>query len=462
MGVTYNYGAGPTYTKIASQTLGSGTVDVTFSNIPQNYTDLLLVCSVQGTSTTDRVWIRFNSDSGNNYSWNRLTGNGSSAGAASYQSQPAIETGDFIPNSGSSFLISTTNIQNYSNSTTYKPTLTRYSIASNFVAAVTGLWRNTNAITSITSRMSANNNTLAGSTFTLYGVAAALKPKATGGTVTFDPATSKWVHTFTSSGVFTPTQGLTVDYLVVAGGGGAGNDNSGGGGAGGLRSTVTATGGGGTPETALSMALNTSYTVIVGAGGAGSTSAGAKGVSGSTSTFATITSAGGGGGGSDGNGSSTPRTGDSGGSGGGGASNNSGAQNWAGGSGTENQGYAGGRGYGVDGGGWLNHRGGGGGGAGAAGVAGNVSSTGGNGGNGVAVAILGSSVTYAGGGAGGTQSATASSGGTGGGGNGGFGNPGSAGSNGTTNLGAGGGGGGGSAANGGNGGSGIVIVRYSA
>lgn len=453
MGVTYNYGAGPTYTKIGSQTLGSGTVDVTFSNIPQNYTDLLLVCSVQGTSTTDRVWIRFNSDSGNNYSWNRLTGNGSSAGAASYQSQPAIETGDFVPNSGSSFLISTTNIQNYSNSTTYKPTLTRYSIASNFVAAVTGLWRNTNAITSITSRMSANNNTLAGSTFTLYGVAAALKPKATGGTVTFDPATSKWVHTFTSSGAFTPTQGLTADYLVVAGGGGGGATYGGGGGAGGLRSTVTATGGGGSLESALSLTAGTAYTVTVGAGGVGTTSIYLStpdslynGTNGSNSVFSSITSTGGGGG------SNRSATAGSGGSsgGGGGVSGTAGTR-----TASPVQGFNGAAGA-------ANGAGGGGGGASAAGVAASSGTVAGNGGTGAAVSITGSSVSYAGGGGGGVGNGTAGTGGAGGGANGR--NQDGAGGTGTVNSGGGGGGGGGYATEGtgGNGGSGIVIVRYSA
>jgi hypothetical protein len=62
MGVTYNYGAGPTYTKIASQTLGSAAASVTLSNLPQNYTDLVLVvywshvCS-RLCDVTCRKWI---------------------------------------------------------------------------------------------------------------------------------------------------------------------------------------------------------------------------------------------------------------------------------------------------------------------------------------------------------------------------------------------------------------------
>lgn len=463
MGVTYNYGAGPTYVKVASQTTSGGATSVTFSNIAQNYTDLILIFN-GGLSTVEQFVVRVGSgsvDTGTNYSATNLYGNGTTAASnrdsnISFAELIGFEIG--VLDNANAII----NFMNYSNTTTYKTFLSRTNEAGRGTNAVISTWRSTSAINILTLAAPGGRTIDNGSTFTLYGVAAALKPKATGGIVTFDPGTSKWVHTFTSSGVFTPTQGLTADYLVVAGGGGAGNDNSGGGGGGGLRSTVTATGGGGSLESSLSLAAQT-YTVTVGAGGAGSTSAGAKGVSGSTSTFATITSAGGGGGGSDGNGSSTPRTGDSGGSGGGGASNNSSPYSWAGGSASPaGQGNAGATGYGVTGGGWLNHRGGGGGGAGAAGVDGNVTTTGGNGGNGVAVAITGASVMYAGGGAGGTQSTTAASGGSGGGGSGGSGNPGSAGGNGTTNLGGGGGGGGGSGANGGSGGSGIVIVRYSA
>ena len=58
---------------------------------------------------------------------------------------------------------------------------------------------------------------------------------ATGGTVTTSGLYT--IHTFTTSGTFTPTVGGTVEYLVVGGGGGAGGGDSvgrGGGGGGGL------------------------------------------------------------------------------------------------------------------------------------------------------------------------------------------------------------------------------------
>jgi hypothetical protein len=237
-------------------------------------------------------------------------------------------------------------------------------------------------------------------------------------------------------------------YLVVAGGGGGGAYNGGGGGSGGLRTTYgTASGGGASVESNITLSAQT-YTITVGAGGSGQISNTAS-ISGSSSSVASITSIGGGSGG----GAPSPFYGpNNGGSGGGGAY----AQFTTGGTGTANQGFAGG-----DGDGGVNS--GGGGGAGSAGTdATGAGGTGGNGGNGLTIAITGSSGGYAGGGggagypAGGGAAGSASSGGGSGGAN-------SAGAAGAANTG-GGGGGSQDTANppnnaGGNGGSGIVVLR---
>jgi hypothetical protein len=63
-------------------------------------------------------------------------------------------------------------ILNYSNSNTYKTSLTRGTAPAAETSAVVGLWKNTNAITSVTILLDANN-IAAGSTFTLYGIKAA-------------------------------------------------------------------------------------------------------------------------------------------------------------------------------------------------------------------------------------------------------------------------------------------------
>ena len=70
--------AGRTYTPIARQTLTTSQAQITLSSIPQIYTDLILVFS--GTLvSTDVLVMRFNGDTGSNYSDTILEGNGSTA-----------------------------------------------------------------------------------------------------------------------------------------------------------------------------------------------------------------------------------------------------------------------------------------------------------------------------------------------------------------------------------------------
>ena len=250
---------------------------------------------------------------------------------------------------------------------------------------------------------------------------------ATGGTISTSGLYT--IHTFTSSGTFTPNLSGLVDYLVVAGGGGGGLQHGGGGGAGGFR---TATG--------FSVAA-TAYAITVGAGGAGATGVTpTKGSEGQDSVFSSITSIGGGGGGA-----SLITAGNGGSGGGAGYSSSSGT-------GTVGQGNNGGNdstsppNYGTGGGG------------GASAVGGNGTSTvAGDGGAGTANSYSGSAVTYAGGGGGGSyDGGTPGSGGAGGGGDG-YSMSGTA-TAGTANTG--GGGGGTYSTTSGAGGSGIVIIRY--
>jgi len=66
----------PTYTPLATVTLGSATSSVTFSSIPATYRDLILI--FDGTRTgNNNVQYRFNSDTGTNYSTVIAAGNGS-------------------------------------------------------------------------------------------------------------------------------------------------------------------------------------------------------------------------------------------------------------------------------------------------------------------------------------------------------------------------------------------------
>ncbi len=162
-----------TYTPIASQTLSSAAASVTFSGIPQTYTDLVLVVAGTNASGLSGNGIRFNSDTSSNYSSTNLDGNGSSASSARHTNQTYIRAGI----SFTSQSISIINIQNYANTTTNKTVLARGGAAESYVRADVGLWRSTSAINSIFYFVDSGANFGAGTTFNLYGIASG-GPKA--------------------------------------------------------------------------------------------------------------------------------------------------------------------------------------------------------------------------------------------------------------------------------------------
>jgi hypothetical protein len=163
----------PTYTPIATYTIPSTTGNYTFNSIPQTYTDLILISSAIASSGIPDVTMQFNGNStGNYYSNTFLSGTGSSALSAKGTNQNLLYIDSYGGLNTSNFNIAEVHIMNYSNSTTYKTTLTRASNGALGVDAIVGLWRSTAAITSITLALS-SSNFAAGTIFTLYGITAA-------------------------------------------------------------------------------------------------------------------------------------------------------------------------------------------------------------------------------------------------------------------------------------------------
>jgi hypothetical protein len=451
-----------TYVALDTKTLVAAVPSVTFTSIPQGYTDLVIV--IAGTSSTSaEIYCQFNGDTGSNYSRTFMYGDGGSAVSGRNSSGTAFSVGF----RGTNQSVARVNIMNYSNTTTYKTVLARSDAADIVTVAEAALWRSTVAINSVY-LYSGSGTFSTGSTFTIYGVAAAsVGAKATGGAIYSD--SNYYYHVFGSNGTFTPSQTLSCDVLVAAGGGGGGYDRAAGGGAGGFLY-----------QSGRSATSGTSYSITVGSGGSGATSY-AVGGSGTNSTFDTITGNGGGGGGSSNPGVTNGASGGSGGGGSGQFTAPGGSATQGNSGGATGYGNAGGTGSGIPASfGALGS--GGGGGAGAAGQAGNDPGTGAGGGYGGAggVGLTYTTISaldsfgaatgtgqlsnghyyYAGGGGGGANSSTnPGAGGLGGGGAAGnSGHP--AGYNGATSTGGGGGGGNGGLGNGGNGGSGVVIVRY--
>jgi hypothetical protein len=164
--------AGATYFPLATTTLTSAASTVTFNSF-SGYTDLILVTdNIQSGGTQGNLFIQFNSDSGSNYSRTWLSGDGATAYSGRESSQTKIGLTAYAYPQTTTRWAGLIHIQNYSNSTTYKNILIRGNNSAVGVDAISGLWRSTSAITSLVLSRS-NDNFASGSTFTLYGIAAA-------------------------------------------------------------------------------------------------------------------------------------------------------------------------------------------------------------------------------------------------------------------------------------------------
>lgn len=167
--------AGATYEPIATTTLGSAQSTVNFTSF-SGYTDLKIVMVATWSVNQQYANVRFNSDTGTNYSLTALNGNGSAAGSNRTTSATALRLGESFVVAGSTTIptMGIMNIFSYAGSTN-KTILTENSCDKNGTGSVSrevGLWRNTAAITSI-DLIASGGNFNSGSTFTLYGIKAA-------------------------------------------------------------------------------------------------------------------------------------------------------------------------------------------------------------------------------------------------------------------------------------------------
>jgi hypothetical protein len=312
-----------TLTKLQTFTTGSGSTGaVYFTNIPQNYTDLIIKVSARSDAAQSfqNLDMVINGGGGTYVAEKRLGASGSgSPYSDSFTNMSVVnfwESDTAASNTASVFSNVEIYIPNYSGNT-FKQISTDAVAENNATDGrqrlFASIWQNTSPITSLQFN---GYNFVQYSTFTLYGVKALRTAvgnsiKATGGSITFDG--TYVYHTFNSTGTFTPTSKVITDVVVAAGGGGGGGSTSGsvggGGGAGGLAYAPL-----------VSLTPGFPYTVTVGAGGAGGTSGTNSGTTGSNSGVGlgsvNITTFGGGYG-SYGNATGTSVAGGSGGSGGG-------------------------------------------------------------------------------------------------------------------------------------------------
>jgi hypothetical protein len=164
--------AGVTYDCIATTTSTGTSAVIVFNSISQSYSDLVVVISGKSLTGAGYWDVQFNTDtstSNTNYGFNRAIGFGTTTYTDRYSNFFALE-----PSIGSVQGTVILNIMGYSNTAFYKSTLIRCGTEDNSVELSVGVWKNTAAINTIS--LYANNRSTslpAGTTYTIYGIAAA-------------------------------------------------------------------------------------------------------------------------------------------------------------------------------------------------------------------------------------------------------------------------------------------------
>jgi len=168
-----------TFVKIATVTVGSGgAASMDFTSIPSTYTDLLIYhsCRVNDAANAADMNIQFNADTGANYSFRRLTGDGSAAASGSGSSNALFYLAGL--GTGTSATANT-----FGNTMVYIPNYTSSNQKSGSYDGVSEnngtagfdhlgavIYTGTSAISSIKLRAYSGNNILQYSTATLYGI----------------------------------------------------------------------------------------------------------------------------------------------------------------------------------------------------------------------------------------------------------------------------------------------------
>jgi hypothetical protein len=167
------------YDSIATVTLSTSASSVTFSSIPSTYTHLqirAIARSTTGGTAQDEIQLTMNGDTGSNYAYQFMYGNGGSAVAASATSQTYIRSA-FAPRASAtanSFGGLVLDVLDYTN--TSKNTSIRslsggdLNDSNGLIALCGGLWMNTSAITSLTFRPESGNSFPQYTQFALYGI----------------------------------------------------------------------------------------------------------------------------------------------------------------------------------------------------------------------------------------------------------------------------------------------------
>jgi hypothetical protein len=171
------------FDSIATVTVGSGgSATISFTSIPSTYKHLQLRISAQtnrGTFGSDYSSITFNGDTGSNYNGHTLGGDGDTPIIGSGVNTTSIGGGATGTTTGGTFSGTIIDILDYANTNKFKSTKTlsandfngKISGYGGEIYLLSGIWRSTSAISSITINRNSGSLYSQNSIFALYGIA---------------------------------------------------------------------------------------------------------------------------------------------------------------------------------------------------------------------------------------------------------------------------------------------------
>jgi hypothetical protein len=157
---------------IATTTLGSATGSISFTSIPATYTDLKVVFTgTDNDSAGYSLRLNYNSDTGNNYSFTRLNGDGSSPSSSSNDTIDYIFCGSLPSTNIPMFCeIDVFSYKGSNFKTALITSTTDRNGVGGYINKNVGLWRSTSAITSVQLALFSPGAFKIGTTATLYGI----------------------------------------------------------------------------------------------------------------------------------------------------------------------------------------------------------------------------------------------------------------------------------------------------
>ena len=172
------------YESIATVSVGSGgSSTVSFTSIPSTYQHLqirAIATSGRGTYSLDGLKLQFNSDTGSNYSFHYLRGNGAAVSAGASANSTSVTLDSIISSTAASNVFggSVVDILDYKDNNKYKTVRAlggfdvngTVSGVGGYVVLASGNWRNTNAVTQIDISTDYGSNIQQYSHFALYGI----------------------------------------------------------------------------------------------------------------------------------------------------------------------------------------------------------------------------------------------------------------------------------------------------